>query len=90
MQYASQPVQILVNERLVELQLMTQRIDFQLADDDVFIAGNHLTDRISRGQHHETERDEADAQKNDHHLHKAQGQLFRFQSLPPEIIDKHT
>lgn len=85
MKHPSQPVQILEKEWLIQSQLMTERIDFYLAHHNIFIPGNHLTHRIPRRQHDQTERDKADAQKNQHHFSQPQGQLFLSQ-IPPSPV----
>lgn len=90
MKHPSQPIQILEKERLIQSQLMTKSIDFYLAHHNIFIACNHLTHRIPRRQHDQTERDKADAQKNQHHFSQPQGQLFLSQIPPsPVLVNSH-
>lgn len=85
MKHPSQPVQILEKERLIQSQFMTKSIDFYLAHHNIFIACNHLTHRIPRRQHDQTERDKADAQKNQYHFSQPQGQLFLSQIQPSPV-----
>ena len=75
MQHTAQPVQVLENERLVQSQLMAERIDFYLTHHDIFIAGDHLPHRIPRRQHDQTERNKADAQEDKNHFPQPDSKL---------------
>ncbi len=80
MKHTAQPVQILENKWFIQTQFMTQRINFHLADHDIFVAGNHLADRIARSQHDQAECDEADPDEDQHHLAQPDSQLFLSQN----------
>ena len=66
-----QPVQILENKRFIQPQLMAQRVNFLLADDNILVAGNHLAHRVTRRQHNQRKGYKADAQKHNHYLRYA-------------------
>ena len=76
MKHPSEPAQILHEERLIQSQFMAKRINFHLADHDIFIPRDHLADRISRCQHNQAECNKTDSQKNENHLPKTHSNLF--------------